>query len=362
MPAVVSPQREATPVEIVIDNRDPGFSSTGWWFVGDGGTSYGGDCAWAPRGIQNIAYVDPQLATAGAYEVYAWWCGDPNHDQSQRACIQIYPARSRVAPYQVHVDLQVNAGRWNSLGIYYLERTAFLSVDGSVDGNAIADAFRLVYRSPERLVVTPTPLATQFPWSGQPPSPIEQLTSGDLHARLGLVGRFYPHTPIVSHKEATFDDCEAFPREGCGGSRAGWQVVVQYQDLVATYRVSKDYQHAVMETAEALATRQLLYLHVTQGNRLFRVDRYIDDTWHLSGHHATQQVGSHLQLEADAIARLRPLVQAHGTVGLATGDGMRVTLYGLGERAALSDEDRESLAELVSEWGDIAWMRDAIPQ
>jgi hypothetical protein len=39
--------------EVVIDNGDPGFSTEGHWYAGDGGHSYSGDCVWAPRGIQD---------------------------------------------------------------------------------------------------------------------------------------------------------------------------------------------------------------------------------------------------------------------------------------------------------------------
>ncbi|MFB0537655.1 MAG: hypothetical protein ACETWR_22030 [Anaerolineae bacterium] len=338
-------------IKIIVDNRDPAFSTTGWWFTGDGGQSYNGDCAWAPRGIQNIAYVRPELPVAGAYEILAWWCGDPNHDQTQRALIQIYPTVGRVATYPVYVNLQENAGRWNSLGTYYLEQNGSLSIDGNLDGNVVADAFRFVYRSAERVVVTPTPMPTPVVWTNHPPSPLEQLTSGDLSARLGLVQRFYPYTPITSMETTTFDDCQAFPRDDCSGTREGWRVQAQYQDIVVTYRVSQDYRLVAVEPPDALASRQLLYLFGTQGNLFFRVDRYPDDTWHLSGTDLNRTYASHLQLEARVVETLRSFVQVYGSVTFETPEGIKLRLYGLGERVDLSEEDRSRLATLGAELG-----------
>ncbi len=345
----------ALDIEIVVDNRDPEFSTTGWWFIGDGGQSYDGDCAWAPRGIQNIGYVKPDLPVDGAYEIFGWWCGDPNHDQSQRARIQIYPTVGRVATYPVYVNLQENAGQWNNLGTYYLEEDGFLSVDGNLEGNVVADAFRFIYRSAEFTVVTPTPLPTPVEWTHHPPSPLEQLTSGDLTARLGLVQRFYPYTPIISTETATFDDCQAFPRDGCGGTREGWRVQVQYQDLTVTYRVSQDYRHVALETPDGLANRQLLYLTGGQGDRYFRVDRYPDDTWHLSGADYDGTYASHLQLDAQTVETLRSFVQTYGPVSFGTSDGFTVRLLGLGERVEVSSHDQTQLATLAAELAQLVW-------
>ena len=347
---LATPEAETRPdIDVVVDNRAAEFSTTGTWFIGDGGQSYHGDCAWAPRGVQNIAYVRPELPRAGAYEVFAWWCGDPNHDQSQRALIHIHPTEAQVAPYQVYVNLQENSGRWNSLGTYYLEQNGSLGVCGHLDGNVVADAFRFVYRWPEPVIITPTPLPTPFPWTGHPPTPLEQLTCGDLSARLGLVQRFYPHTPMISMDSVTFEDCQAFPRDGCDGTREGWRVGVRYQDMVVAYRVSEDYRLVAIEPPEALASRQLLYLYGTQGDRFFRVDRYPDDTWHLSCADHERTYASHLTLDAGRVETLDSFVRAYSSVALQTPGGIKLWLYGLGERVELSGEDRSRLATFGAE-------------
>jgi len=358
----LSPETSVTPttlpvpsIEIIVDNQDPAFSTTGTWFIARGEQSYNGDCSWAPRGIQNIAYVQPELPRAGAYEIFAWWCGDPNHDHSQHMRIQVYPTAKRIAKYQVYVNLQENAGQWNSLGTYYLEPGGFVSVNGHLDGNVVADAFRFVYRSSEHLVITPTPLPTAFPWTGHPPSPLEQLTSGDLSMRLGLVQHFYPYTPLISMEAATFDDCQTFPRDDCGGTRDGWQVQVQYQDMLATYRVSRDRRFVAVELPDELISRQSLYLYGTQDNRFLRVDRYPDDTWHLSGADFDGTYAYHRPLDAETVETLLSLIQRYNSITYQTAQGVRLQLYGLGERVRLSQEDESLLASLVAEWTAVVW-------
>jgi hypothetical protein len=343
-------------IDIIVDNRDPGFSSTGHWFIGDGGKSYRGDCAWAPRGIGNIAYVRPELPLGGSYEVFAWWCGDPNSDQSDRAEIQIYLTQGRVATFPVYVNLQEDAGRWNSLGTYRLERNGFLSVDSGLSGNVVADAFRFVSRSPEGSLITPTPRPTAFPWSNHPPSPLEQLTAGDLSARLGLTRRFYTASPLIASEEVAFDDCQAFPRDGCGGARDGWRAQARYQQMTVPYRVSKDYRHVAIEPSAGLAESQSLYLAGSKGNRTLRLDRYPDDTWMLSGAPLDAVApASSMPLEPQVVKDLREFIDRYGTIRFTTNEGIQATLYGLGPRVELSEADRARLSTMIEALGQMAW-------
>lgn len=344
------------PIDIIIDNRDPGFSSTGHWFIGDGGRSHGGDCAWAPRGIGNIAYVEPSLPIAGAYEVYAWWCGDPNGDQAERAQIQVYPTRGRVATYLVSVNLQEDAGQWNSLGVFPLERNGFLSIDSTLHGNVVADAFRFVYRGPASAALTPTPRPTPVTWSNHPPSPLEQLTAGDLAARLGLTRRFYTASPLIASEEMTFDDCQAFPRDGCGGSRAGWRAQVRYQQLVVSYRVAKDYRHVAIEPPAGLADRQMLYLFGSKGTRFLRIDRYPDDTWMLSAAPLDADApATSIPLEPQVVVDLRTFIDRYGTIRFTTNEGIQATLHGFGPRVELSEGDRAILSTLIEALAQMTW-------
>jgi hypothetical protein len=358
---LVTPQRppasalSVDETELVVDNMDPGFTTTGWWFIGDGGRSYLGNCAWAPRGVQNIAYIHPTLPAIGAYEIFAWWCGDPNHDQTDRATIEVYPSAEESQPYAVQVNLQVDPGEWHSLGTYYLRSGAHVAVPGSLYGNVVADAFRFVYRSPERIVALPTPAPTPVPWTNHPPSPLEQVTSGDLSMRLGLVQRFYPYTPIVRQEAVKFQDCVAFPRDGCGGTRDGWQVVVENGGMQVVYRVAADYQLVVIEAPAELAQRQTLFLLGTRDNQFLRVDRYPDATWHLAGADRDGRWAAHHQLSAAAVDGLQVIAERHSSVTTQTPSGIGLQLFGLGERAQLSAADAALLAQWVEQWAPAVW-------
>ncbi len=335
-------------IDIIVDNRDAGFSYTGSWFIGDGGQSYNGDCHWAPRGSGNIAYFNPQLPIAGSYEVFGWWCGDIHHDQTTDARIYIYPLQGRIAPYQTYADLQQDAGRWVSLGTYYLETNASLSIGSNLFGNVVADAYRFVYRSPDDVSVTPTPAPTRQTWTNHPPSPLEQLSSGDLSARFGLVHWLYQYAPVVWMQETDFDDCQVFPRSGCSGQRRGWEAHVKYEDEIFPYRVSSDYRHVSLEYPLAVSGRQALYLMVTKGAWFMRFDRYPDDTWWASS--STYEPGDaavSTPLDAATVAELRRLAEKYNTVRALLADGFEATFYGLGRFVEFEPDDIAAIQRLI---------------
>ena len=279
------------------------------------------------------------------------------------AQIQVYPTVGRVATFPVYVNLQENAGKWNSLGVYVLETNGSLSIDSGLHGNVVADAFRFVYRSPERIYVTPTPLPTPILWSNHPPSPLEQLTVGDLSARLGLTRRFYTASPLIASEATTFDDCQAFSRDGCGGARAGWRAQVRHQQMTVAYRVSQDYRHVAIEPPPDLASRQSLYLYGSQGSRFFRLDRYPDDAWVLSAAPLDADApATSMPLEPQVVADLREFIDRYGTIRFAMNEGTppgEATLYGFGPKVELSESDRGRLGTMIEALAQVAWL--AIP-
>ena len=203
--------------------------------------------------------------------------------------------------------------------------------------------------------MTPTPIPTPWPWTNHPPSPLDQLTSGDLSARLGLVQRFYPHTPIILLEEGALDDCQAFPWEGCGGAREGWHVQVQYQDLVVTYWVSRDYQLRSIDAPQGLIDRQGLYLWGLWDEHGLWVHRYPDGTWHLFGEDYALSLQAHRQLDSQEVAELLSLAGTYSTIWHRKPDGDELRLYGLGRRAELNMEDRERLESLGHEFISLLW-------
>jgi hypothetical protein len=346
--ATPTPTPEEVPaIDLVIDNRSPRFSTVGNWYSGFGKQGYEDDFVWAPRGLGNVAVVDPQLPIPGSYEVFAWWPRDYEYTHSQHALVYIYPSEESDTPYTVHVNLQAQEGMWNSLGTYYLEPSSFLRLESGLDGNVVADAFRFVLRSSQEQVSTPTPLPTPIVSADHSAGPVVQAVVEDLSTRLGIVqSELYPYTPIVSITTVAFDDCEVFPRESCSGQRDGWRVQVQYLNMIMTYRVSEDLQFLSLENPTSLAGRQLLYLEGEHDERLFLVYRYaIDDTWHL----ITRSKGSASQntLDPETVKEIRSLAETYSTVSYQTEGEMDLTLYGMGQRVRLSPHDQARLAQLA---------------
>jgi hypothetical protein len=355
---------ETVAIEIIVDDQDPGVSFIGAWYAGDGGASYQGGCLWAPPGIGNIAYVDPDLPLAGSYDVYAWGCGDPNHDQVWQTEVMLYSYGTGFvyAVPTAHVDLKQNAGRWVPLGTFTMQPNSSLSIGGQYRGNVAIDAFRFVYRTPEQVFSTPEPAPTTLPWTNHPPGPPEQLSAGDLAARLGLVQNGYQYSPAASIEATTFDDCAAFPRPGCGGTSAGWQVRVDYlgrDPFSVAYRVSQDLALVSLDAPDALRNRQSVFLCGQNGVREFCVFRYPDQSWVWGSNNSADGAGSSGPLEAELAAILVDLAGEYASIGtgvdrIVTDDGWELHLYGLGVKAGLDQEDRALLLALGSALGDRA--------
>lgn len=352
LPPVNQPVRPSGE-ELIIDNQAPEFQTVGLWFVGDGGRSYQGDCAWAPRGSNNNAYWVPHLPAGGTYEVFAWWCGDPNHDQATEA---FFFVRSADGDQRIMVNFQEEAGQWNSLGRYFFKagQDGFVNINGGFGGNVIADAVKFVYVSPERLpAVVPTPIPTPVRWTNHPPAPYEQIAAGDFATRLAVTGnQFYRFTPVVNLNEAVFDDCRDFPRDGCGGTVPGWVVQVKHvarsHELHVAYRVSQDYRHmALISPPPTLQEKQRIFLSAGNNSTFLQIDRYPapDYSWHIFG----EQEGRPFDqpLPPDVLPELEYLIQRYNSVTLESPawEGW-LTLYGWGEWTAFTAEDATRVQSL----------------
>lgn len=340
------------PADIVIDNRDAGFTTTGEWFVGDGGQSYNGDCIWALPGLGNTAQVKPDLPFAGSYEIFVWGCGDPNHDQNFKTHVVIYDQENVPA---VDVNLKENAGQWVSLGTYYIRPGTVVSLESNIDGNIVADAVKFVYKSADDITLAATPIPDRVVSSNNPPDPIQQLVSTDLARRLGVVqDPFYPDTPVVSTEPADLDDCQNFPREGCGGNRSGTWAQAEYhgaETISVPYLVSDDYQFVKVEQelpAGKLRERQTVYLYGQQGDIRFKVVRYPGGSWHLMGRDF-QGASADMPLDEAMVATLNYFVDKYNSLGniahpIEVGNGLQIQFYGFGSQVALAEADRANFA------------------
>ncbi len=136
----------AVAVEVVVDNRDPGFSLlSGSWNTGSSPTPWGADYRWratvtgTPTGE---AEWRPVLPVTGVYEVFIWYVQGSN-----RATNAPYTVECAGSPVNVQVNQQVNGSQWFSLGTYTFNagtggRVCLNNVaNGAV---VIADAVRFV--------------------------------------------------------------------------------------------------------------------------------------------------------------------------------------------------------------------------
>ena len=151
----VTPTTKPGPQEIVVDDKDPGFSTT---YTQDAWLTYVKD---DPQNYKGIYHHNLQAGTgtdkaiwsfsvpkAGYYQVYAWWWA--------------LSSRPTSVPYSVHfgdstindmhtttvkVDQTKNGGQWNALGSYYFKEQGSVSVSDNVSGgeDVDADAIRLVF-------------------------------------------------------------------------------------------------------------------------------------------------------------------------------------------------------------------------
>jgi hypothetical protein len=369
-PAALPPTPSSTeaspplqPNEFIVDNASARFWPRGNWYFFDGGKAYGQDCLVALPGYESApgfgasAEARPELAQAGLYEVYGWWCGNPNYDQTRRGTILVHRSAKDPSPEAVGVDYQQGAGDWQSLGRYNLQPGAYVEVKSAISGNVVADAFRFVRVGEAGVEAAPTPLPTGPLVSNNPPSPLQQVAAGDLASRLGLDDPFYVSVPITP-TETTFNDCATFPRDSCGGTRPGWEVIAAHGGITLTYRVSSDYKLMTIEGAEQLdpwvigqTQPQRVFLRVSGGGANLSVQYQPDNTWHLLAPSTETTPPRDALLTAEQAAVLRDLSPKYGTLTLPVmEDGSRqLVFYGLGREISPSDADRAALQGLAAQ-------------
>jgi PKD repeat protein len=126
-------------VELILDNGQPGTSSTGVWDVSGAAGAYGDNSVWSRDGATYTWAFGS--VPAGTYEVFMWWTQWPS--RSTAAPVQITHATGTM---DTTVNQQVNGGQWNSLGEFFFAGSASvrLSAPGAFPTSYCADAVRLV--------------------------------------------------------------------------------------------------------------------------------------------------------------------------------------------------------------------------
>lgn len=131
------------PADIIVDNLDANTSHTGTWKVSSAPNAYSSNSVY-DNGNDTFRWT-PTIATAGTYQVYAWWTYHSNRSNNVPYTISYQGGSATVNVDQQNQSL---GGQWNLLGTYTFTAGSSHYVEISSDnGQASADAIKLVYGS-----------------------------------------------------------------------------------------------------------------------------------------------------------------------------------------------------------------------
>jgi hypothetical protein len=149
------PESAAGNDDVIVDNTDPACSVVGSWAASANAGYYGTNSlySYGGTGADTVTWR-PVLASAGVYEVFAWWVASGN--------------RAPAAPYTIHhaggatlvtLDQRTGGSAWNSMGQFTFDPTGDPRVvlsDAGVDATAVVSADAVRFR---RVGASPGPLA-----------------------------------------------------------------------------------------------------------------------------------------------------------------------------------------------------------
>jgi FG-GAP-like repeat/PKD domain len=130
------------PVEVIIDNDDPGTSySGGYWGYSSGADPYGGSSRTERKAGAIYTF---QGSITGYQEVSLWWTYWSS--RCSEALADIYDGTTLLASVEMNHHQQDLAGQWNVLGSYTFSGTARVVLRAQSDCSTSADAvrFRLI--------------------------------------------------------------------------------------------------------------------------------------------------------------------------------------------------------------------------
>ncbi|MEQ8819041.1 MAG: hypothetical protein RLY93_02270 [Sumerlaeia bacterium] len=178
--------------DIIVDNRDPGFSTVGFWFASSNAGFYGTDSVLNdtfPAGEE--ATWSATLPANGVYRVSAWWVAAGN-----RPTDAPYTVIHSLGSNQVRMNQTSNGSRWVELGEFPFSASSPALVKLSDDANGqfvSADAVRFEYLRDD---------SGGGELCGPPPTALSLLTGS---ASCGICGGFRLPGAREPHPEAKFD-------------------------------------------------------------------------------------------------------------------------------------------------------------
>ena len=157
----------STAADIIIDNRDPGMSLSNvpGWHVQSITSAYKGHTV---RTLSKSAWSTFKFGSlaSGKYDVYMHWPNWSGFSLPDNAVPVII--KHSIGTQTVTVNQQQNGGKWNRLGSWTLNNTAYLTLTNRGNGPIYSDAVKLV-----------PSLGTP------PPDPLLSLTANPLQVSTG---------------------------------------------------------------------------------------------------------------------------------------------------------------------------------
>jgi hypothetical protein len=126
--------------DIIVDNGDPGTSSTGMWSASGGAAPYDGDSLWARDGATYRWQFTGEAP--GTYEVLMWWSGYDSRASNVPIVINHASGTARIT-----IDQARGAGRWNSLGTYAFGSSGSVGITAAY-GDSVSTCADAVWFSP----------------------------------------------------------------------------------------------------------------------------------------------------------------------------------------------------------------------
>ncbi len=146
------PNEGANPSGIVVDNRDPGFITSGTWSSSTGVGYYNENSLFATvGGGEDVARWTPTIPQTGRYQLQAWWVASPN-----RSTDALYKVHHSEGVTNFTVDQTQNGGLWMTMGSYLFEEgtSGFVTLNDTGNGDVVsADAMRWNYVGPVDYIV-----------------------------------------------------------------------------------------------------------------------------------------------------------------------------------------------------------------
>jgi len=164
----------AAPGEIVIDDKDPGFTSIGRWDPSVNAGFWGSGSLYIGSGTgDSQATWSAQVPAPGRYEVSVWFIHSPN-----RAPDATYLVTHADGVSEVQIDQRVNGSKWLPLGVYRFEVgiPATVLLTNAATGQYIsADAVR--FRTEAQALAAPADVAVAPAPPVAAPAPPRQIAA-----------------------------------------------------------------------------------------------------------------------------------------------------------------------------------------